>query len=534
MSRSAWSTQRIRDLLKISRSLYEKQNNVVTIAATGSGKTLSFWIPLLMALEDKQDKFIIVVTPLNILGRQNAETLTAAGISAVSDIEAGKHQVVVINPEILMREGGHCEKLWKKSAFTSRLLYFVFDEGHCVSEWSSFWEQYKYVGNLRFLIPDTIPFYIASTTLLSPVLSDITDSLNLQSKCTDHIFRSNDRPDIAISVRKMQHAVNTFKDFNALILDNFQEGDPPSLKFLIFFDSIKEAEVAVRHLRSRLPDTLRSKIKYFHSIMSDDYRNDEYEALKNSDIFGLCVTDSFGMGLDLPDVRLVVQWKVPISMNMLWQRFGRAARGDGIEGYAILIAEKAHWDDELEKREHRKAQRQANAKKRKRKTTTMQKRPAKQARTGDVQASHSSVVIVPDEPNQNSSSDTALNLEARRSLYAKRANRGIGAVGKELKVLSPTMLDFTNAESRGFQCRRMPITLLYSNDQRVMKRSAIKAYIPGDTESELRTRLLNWRDEQMEKKFGRALFMNYGSGLLLPETSIQRVIDCAQAGKLRT
>ncbi|OCH85845.1 P-loop containing nucleoside triphosphate hydrolase protein [Obba rivulosa] len=331
MSRLAWSTQRIRDLvqkkfrqrpclfqLKISRSLYKKQNDVIAIAATGSGKTLSFWIPLLMALEDKQDKFIIVVTPLNILGWQNAKTLTAAGISAVS-----------VNAKNAMDE------TFQKSAFTSRLLYFVFDEGHCVSGWSSFREQYKYIGNLHFLISDTIPFYVASATLPSPILSDITDSLNLRSKCTDHIFRLNDWLDIAISVRKMQHAVNIFKDFNALILDNFQEGDPPPLKFLIFFDSIKEAEVAVWHLRSCLPDTLRSKIKYFHSIMSDNYRHDEYEALKNSDIFGLCVTDLFGMGLYLPN-------KVPISMNILWQHFGRTARGDGIEGYAILIAEKAH------------------------------------------------------------------------------------------------------------------------------------------------------------------------------------------------
>lgn len=64
--------------------MYEKQNDVVGVAATGSGKTLSFWIPLLMALEDGLDKMVIVVTPLNLLGKQNVDLLAKAGISGVA------------------------------------------------------------------------------------------------------------------------------------------------------------------------------------------------------------------------------------------------------------------------------------------------------------------------------------------------------------------------------------------------------------------------------------------------------------------
>ena len=68
----------------MGRALYEKQNDVVGVAATGSGKTLSFWIPLLMALEDGLDKMVIVVTPLNLLGKQNVDLLAKAGISGVA------------------------------------------------------------------------------------------------------------------------------------------------------------------------------------------------------------------------------------------------------------------------------------------------------------------------------------------------------------------------------------------------------------------------------------------------------------------
>ncbi|KAI9065739.1 hypothetical protein FKP32DRAFT_1674487 [Trametes sanguinea] len=128
-----WSTQRIRDVvytkfgkraclfqIRIARALREQQKDVVAVAAMGAGKTLSFWIALLMALEDGEGKMVIVVTPLNLLGKQNADVLTAAGMSAVAvdaqnsngktfdAIEAGKYRVVVLSPEIIMQHGGRC------------------------------------------------------------------------------------------------------------------------------------------------------------------------------------------------------------------------------------------------------------------------------------------------------------------------------------------------------------------------------------------------------------------------------------------
>ncbi|KAL6307300.1 P-loop containing nucleoside triphosphate hydrolase protein [Sparassis latifolia] len=350
MARSPWSIKRIRDLVKlkfgkraclfqvrIAQALRERENDVVSVAATGFGKTLSFWIPLLMALEDGEDKIIIIVTLPNLLGKQNVDMLRRANISGIAidrknatdaifkvrtDVEAGKHRVVILNPEILMQDGGHCERLWKKPHFTSKLLHFVFDKGHCAKEW---------------------------------ILVDVAEILQLRKGHTEHIIRSNDRPNVAISVHKMQHAACSFKDLNFLISDNFKDGDTPPPKFLVFFDNIKKAEAVVQHLCSQLPVELRDKIKHFHSVMTDHYRNDECEALKNSNIWGLCVTDSFGMGLDLADIQLIVQWKAPRNMNTLWQRFGHVGRGSG-EAFAILIAEKQLFDNEIAKRERRKMQ----------------------------------------------------------------------------------------------------------------------------------------------------------------------------------
>lgn len=74
-------------------ALYEK-NDVIGIAAMGSGKTLSFWIALLMALEEGRDSIVVVVTPLNLLGKKNVEELKVAGIKAVAiDSQSAKPEV---------------------------------------------------------------------------------------------------------------------------------------------------------------------------------------------------------------------------------------------------------------------------------------------------------------------------------------------------------------------------------------------------------------------------------------------------------
>ncbi|KAI0630945.1 hypothetical protein C8Q77DRAFT_1062562 [Trametes polyzona] len=149
--------------IKIAQALHERCNNAVAVAATGAGKTLSFWISLLMALENGEDRCIIVITPLNILGKQNFDLLADTGL-----IKCSVHHVIILNPELDMQEGDHCEKLWGNSRFLSWLLYVVFDNGHCIKEWSSFREQYKYMSTLHHTISKSFPFYIAYATLPPP------------------------------------------------------------------------------------------------------------------------------------------------------------------------------------------------------------------------------------------------------------------------------------------------------------------------------------------------------------------------------
>lgn len=194
----------------------------------------------------------------------------------------------------------HVDSLWKKPTFTKKILNFIFDEGHCISQWGSFRKEYTNIGALRYLIPESIPFYVPSATLPPAVLLDIAEVLRLRKEKTEYIICSNDRPEIHLAVRGLAFPANSFKDLAFLIPEGFKETDRLPQKFLIFFDNRIEAEKACLYLRSRLPLKLRNKIKWFHSLNTGEYRVEELESMKNGEVIGFCCTDSFGMVSPLP------------------------------------------------------------------------------------------------------------------------------------------------------------------------------------------------------------------------------------------
>ncbi|EPT02387.1 hypothetical protein FOMPIDRAFT_1084618, partial [Fomitopsis schrenkii] len=144
----------------------EGKKDVVTVAPTGSGKTLTFWMPLLF----RDDGIQLVVTPLNILGTQNEGDLAKLGIAE------GKYRAIVANPEEVMKPGGGFEKLWEVENFTSRLISVVWDEVHCASIWKSFRPEYKRAHLLRNFLPRT-PFHLATATFPDDIGDDVMTNL---------------------------------------------------------------------------------------------------------------------------------------------------------------------------------------------------------------------------------------------------------------------------------------------------------------------------------------------------------------------
>jgi superfamily II DNA helicase RecQ len=142
---------------------YYLQQDIISVASTGSGKTLCFLMPLLF----NNHKITIIITALNLLGEQFCRQAKGAGISAIAvtainntrstfqvcesqksahdvtnhpsqSIRDGVYQVILINPEILLQRNGFCKNiLWSNKSFMAKVFNFVFDEGHCIVQWGS-------------------------------------------------------------------------------------------------------------------------------------------------------------------------------------------------------------------------------------------------------------------------------------------------------------------------------------------------------------------------------------------------------------
>jgi superfamily II DNA/RNA helicase len=267
----------------------------------------------------------------------------------------------MISPEAVM-SNSRMMKWWMTPAFTGRILNFIFDEGHCVRQWGGFRKEYLTLGNLRHIISNTIPFYVTSATLSPAVLIDVGELLHLRPNETEKFLMSNDRPDLQIMVRSFVYPMNSYRDLAFLIPERVSEDSPPP-KFVVFFDDTKETEEACDWFRNQLPNSLRLKVGYFHSTMTQEYREENVEVLRESKKWGYFSSESYGVvnlilsvtmhiltdrnqGMDVPDIKIIVQYKATCNLSTLWQRFGRAARKQGLEATVILLVEKTKMGSE--------------------------------------------------------------------------------------------------------------------------------------------------------------------------------------------
>ncbi|TFK78706.1 P-loop containing nucleoside triphosphate hydrolase protein [Polyporus arcularius HHB13444] len=354
--------------IRVCRAQLER-HNVISIAPTGSGKTLSY----LMTLAFSVDSVIILVTALNVLGDQFVREAEAVGYKAVfvnaendndmtfTSIRNLAFRLVVMTPGILVQRGGRCATmLWPHKAFTSRVQNLVFDEGHCIVQWGdTFRVEYSEVADILWLLPDT-PICISSATMPPPMIMALREKFRFGNNYK-LFHRSNDRINIAYTVVKMKHAAKTYEDLAFLVPKDWKDGDALPPKFMVFFDSKKEAEAASRYLARRVSLALRKKIPWFHAGMTKFFRVDEVERFKTGETWGLAATDSGGMGLDIPDVLIVVQWKVPRDLNLI-QRFGRGARNPSLQAVAVLIAEPTwFYEVQLKRQQEKEKKRQRQA-----------------------------------------------------------------------------------------------------------------------------------------------------------------------------
>lgn len=213
-------------------------------------------------------------------------------IKAIENLE---YRAVIVSPEQLMKPGGGFEKLLLKSEFMSHVIGFVFDEAHCIISWGDFRPEYRELQRLHYILPRRVPYMIASATLAPEIIAELKQRLHIRSNNLVTIHTSTDRPNIYLSVRKINYTLSTYADLGFLIPEGWKDGDPAPPKFLIFFDNIQESINAAKFLRNRLPPHVRKKIKWFNSDMTTEFKETEVAALMDGDTWGLCTTESFGM-----------------------------------------------------------------------------------------------------------------------------------------------------------------------------------------------------------------------------------------------
>ncbi|KAI9466166.1 P-loop containing nucleoside triphosphate hydrolase protein [Lactarius psammicola] len=266
-----------------------EKRDLVTLAPTGSGKTLTFWIPLLF----NGDGITIVITPLNILGNKNVVELSAVSIPAINltmataseitfkDIESLKYRVIITSPKHVLTDRKFLE-LWKSTKFVKKLRSFMFDEAHCISQWSGeFRPEYADVGRLRWLLPDHVVFHAVSATLPSHILGHIRE-----------IRLSNDRPNIHLLTLEMLDPVHLCYDILQVL--RF-DGDPPPPLFMVFCNDRRETERLCQFARSQAPSELVDNLLWFHSGMSTKFRTETIKKLHSHEIWGIFCTDAAEM-----------------------------------------------------------------------------------------------------------------------------------------------------------------------------------------------------------------------------------------------
>ncbi|KIJ06460.1 hypothetical protein PAXINDRAFT_49347, partial [Paxillus involutus ATCC 200175] len=177
----------------------------------------------------------------------------------------------------------------------------------------------------------------ASATLAPAALQEVRQKLQINSLKSFFINLGNDRPNIAPRVVQMKNS----SDYTAL-LDLVAKGimGPEDLsKMIIFTNSIQKTLEIQRFLRQNLPISCYPYIDVFHALRSARSKKRSLERFQNSQTKILVATEAAGMGADIPDIKAVIQFGVPASLEVWTQRAGRAGRTPDLQACATLLVE---------------------------------------------------------------------------------------------------------------------------------------------------------------------------------------------------
>ena len=290
---------------------------------TGGGKSITFQVPALA-----HEGLCLVITPLIALMKDQVQNLKKRGIKAVAVYSGmtkeeiltafencifGDYKFLYISPERLDTE------MFRIKLKSMKVSMITVDESHCISQWGyDFRPAYLKIADIRKLLPG-IPVLALTATATPEVVTDIQQRLAFQK---ENVFRmSFERKNLAYIVRRTEN-----KQEELLHILNHVSGSA-----IVYTRNRKRTKEICQYLNQK-----GITATFYHAGLTNDTKDQRQKSWSTDESRVMVATNAFGMGIDKPDVRLVVHIDFPDSPEAYFQEAGRAGR-DGLKSYAVLL-----------------------------------------------------------------------------------------------------------------------------------------------------------------------------------------------------
>lgn len=306
----------------IIRSIGEGRDTL-GLMPTGGGKSITFQVPALA-----QEGLCLVITPLIALMKDQVRNLRERGIKATAIYSGmtreeivialencifGNYKFLYVSPERLDTE------IFQIKLRSMHVSLITVDESHCISQWGyDFRPAYLKIADIRQLLPG-VPVIALTATATPEVVSDIQQRLQFRQ---ENVFRmSFERKNLAYIVRHTE-------DKESELLHILQRVNGSGIVYTRNRKKTKEISLFLN--RNHITAT------FYHAGLNDETKDSRQKAWLKGEFRVMVATNAFGMGIDKPDVRVVIHADVPDSPEAYFQEAGRAGR-DGMKAYAVLL-----------------------------------------------------------------------------------------------------------------------------------------------------------------------------------------------------